>query len=104
MWNFVFIFPIILVKYDYDCGESWVKNQIIILLDSDISAAPSRFLLNSIFSELKEIVLKWKIVQNYKTSWNSSKFIDIYNIIIELNTRDDICILSAMNCERFYYF
>ena len=29
-------------------------------------------------------MLKWNIVQNYKTSWNSSKFIDIYNIIIEL--------------------
>ena len=104
MWNFVLMFPIILVKYDYDCGESWVKTQIIILLDSDISAAPPRVLLNSIFSELKEIVLKWKIVQNYKTSWNSSKFIDIYNIIIELNTRDDICILSAMNLQEILLF
>ena len=53
--------------------------------------SPPRFLLNSIFSELKEIVLiKWKIVQNYKASWSSSKFLYIYNIIIELNTRDDI--------------
>ena len=49
---------------------------------------PTRFLLNSIFYELKKIVLKWKVVQNYKTCWNSSKFIDVYNIIIELNSRD----------------
>ena len=26
----------------------------------------------------------------YKTSWNFSKFIDIYNIIIELNTREEL--------------
>ena len=31
-----------------------------------------------------------KIVENYKTSWNSSKLIDIYNIIVELDARDDI--------------
>ena len=37
MWNFVLIFPVVLVKYDYDYGESWVKTQIIILLDSGIS-------------------------------------------------------------------
>ena len=30
--------------------------------------SPSRFLLNSIFYELKEIVLKRKIIKNYKTS------------------------------------
>ena len=36
------------------------------------------------------MLLTWKIVQNYKPSWNSSKFVDIYNIIIELNIRDDI--------------
>ena len=47
----------------------------------------------------KKIVLKWKIVQNYKTSWNSSKFIDIYNIAIDLDTRDGV--LSVMNPERF---
>ena len=35
-------------------------------------------------------MLKWKIVQSYKTSWNSSKFIDIYNIIIDRDTRDGI--------------
>ena len=49
-----------------------------------------RFLLISIFYEMKKIVLNWKIVENYKTRWNSSKFADIYNIIIELNTRDGI--------------
>ena len=38
----------------------------------------------------KKIVLKWKIEQNFKISWNSSKFIDIYNIIIELNARDGV--------------
>ena len=38
----------------------------------------------------KKIVSKWKIVQNYKTSWNFSNFIDIYSIIIELSTRDGI--------------
>ena len=38
----------------------------------------------------KKIVPKWKIVQNYKTSWNSSKFIDICNINIELGARDGI--------------
>ena len=47
-----------------------------------------RFSLSPIFDELKEIVLQWKIVQNYKTSWNSSKFIDIYNIIIVLDTKE----------------
>ena len=30
------------------------------------AAVPPRFLLNSIFYELKEIVLKLKIVKNYK--------------------------------------
>ena len=47
-------------------------------------------------------MLQWKIVQNYKPSWSSSKFIDIYNIIIDLNTRDGI--LSVMNSERFPHF
>ena len=47
-----------------------------------------RFLLNSNFYELKKIVLKEKIVKNFKTIWNFSKFVDIYNMIIELNTRD----------------
>ena len=61
--------------------------------------SPLRFLLIPIFDELKKIVLQWKIVQNYKNSWNSSKSIDIYNIITDLNTRDDI--LSVMNSERF---
>ena len=40
--------------------------------------------------------------KSYKTSWNSSKFIDIYNIIIDLDTRDGI--LPVMNSERFSYF
>ena len=45
---------------------------------------------HQIIAKFYLIALKWKIVQNYKMSWNSSKFIDIYNIIIELNTRDGI--------------
>ena len=40
--------------------------------------------------ELKKIVLKWKIVQSTKTSWNSSKAIVIYKITIELNTRNGL--------------
>ena len=49
------------------------------------------------------MVLKSKIVQNYKTSPNFLKFIDIYNIIIDLNTRDGI--LSVMNSEvNFFIF
>ena len=51
---------------------------------------PPRLLLTSLFDELKIILLKWKIVQNYKTSRNSSKFFNIYNILIDLDTRDDI--------------
>ena len=51
--------------------------------------APQNFATFS-FYELKKIVLKWKIVQSYKTSWNSSKVIDIYNITIELNNRDGL--------------
>ena len=31
-------------------------------------SSSSRFLLNFIFYELKKIVVKWKTVQNYKTS------------------------------------
>ena len=51
--------------------------------------SPPRFLLNSIFYALKEIALKWKIIQNWKTTC-PSKFIGIYNIIIEFDTRDGI--------------
>ena len=51
---------------------------------------PPRLVLTSLFDELKIILLKWKIVQNYKTSRNSSKFFNIYNILIDLDTRDDI--------------
>ena len=54
------------------------------------------------FSLLKKIMLKSKIVHNYKTSWNFSKFIDIYNIIIDLGTRDGI--LIVINSERFSHF
>ena len=54
------------------------------------------------FSWLKKVVLKSKIVQNYKTSSNFSKFIDIYKIIIDLGTRDGI--LTVMNSERFSHF
>ena len=54
----------------------------LLVIRSLLAAAPPppRFLLTSIFDESRKIVLKWKIVQNYKTSWKSSKFIDIYNI------------------------
>ena len=47
------------------------------------------------------LVLKWKIAQNYKTSSSSLKFIDIYNIIIELNTRDSIYPVSNELREIF---
>ena len=49
-------------------------------------------------------MLKWKIVQNYKTSWNSSKFIDIYNIIIELNIRDDILYPVSNELREIFSF
>ena len=62
--------------------------------------SPPRFLLTSIFDELKKLVLKWKIAQSYKSKWNSSKLINIYNIIIDI--RDGI--LSVTNSERFSYF
>ena len=62
---------------------------------------PIQIFANFYFWSIEKIVLKWKVVQNYKTSLNSSKFIDIYNIIV-LDTRDDI--LSVMNPERFSYF
>ena len=42
-------------------------------------------------------MLKWKIVQNYKTSWSCSKFNDIYYIIIDLDTRYGI--LSVIQDE-----
>ena len=57
---------------------------------------------NFYFWSIEKIVLKWKIVQNYKTSLNSSKFIDIYNIITVLDTEDDF--LSVMNPKPFSYF
>ena len=57
---------------------------------------------NFSFWSIEKIVLKWKIVQNYKTSLNSSKFIDIYNIITVLDTEDDF--LSVMNPKPFSYF
>ena len=41
-------------------------------------------------------------VTNYKASWNSPKFIDIYNIITELDIRWHT--LSVRNCERFSQF
>ena len=49
-------------------------------------------------------MLKSKIVQNYKTSWNSSKFIDIYNIIIELNTRNDILYTVSIELQGIFSF
>ena len=62
-----------------------------------------RFLLHSIFDELKKIVLKWKIVQNHKTSYlKLRKVYWFYNIIIDLDTRDGIP--SVINCERISHF
>ena len=52
------------------------------------SCSPPQIFAKLCFSLLKQIMLKSKIVHNYKTSWNFSKFIDIYNIIIDLGTRD----------------
>ena len=43
----------------------------------------------------KKIVLKWKIVKIYKASSNYSKFIDIYNIIIDLETKDGIILIKV---------
>ena len=54
------------------------------------------------FSWLKKVVLKSKIVQNYKTSWNFSKFINIYNIVTDLDTRDGI--LIVLNSIKFSHF
>ena len=42
------------------------------------------------------------MVQNYKTSWNSSKVISISNTTIDFSARDGI--LSVINCERFSHF
>ena len=63
---------------------------------------PPQIFPNFYFWSIEKIMLKWKVVQNYKTSLDSSKFIDIYNIIIVLDTREDI--LSVMNPESFSYF
>ena len=38
-------------------------------------------------------IVEVKNSPNYKTSWNFSKFIDIYNIITDLDTRDGILII-----------
>ena len=35
------------------------------------------------------------MVKNYKTSWNFSNFIDIYDIIIDLDNRDGILIIFS---------
>ena len=67
-----------------------------------VAAAPPRFLLNSIFYELKKVLLKWKIVQNYKTSWTYSRFVDTYNIITDIDTTDGV--LLVKNCDRFSHF
>ena len=63
---------------------------------------PPQIFANFHFWSIEKIVLKWKVVKNYKTSLNSPKFIDIYNIIIVFDTREDI--LSKMNSEWFSYF
>ena len=65
-------------------------------------AEAGRAAAKSYFWWIEKIVSQWKIVQNYKTSWNSSKFIDVYNISVDLETRDGI--LSAINSERFSNF
>ena len=65
-------------------------------------AAASQIFAKFYFSWLKKIVLKSKIVQNYKTSWDFSKFIDIYNIIIDLDTTDGILIVK--DSDRFSDF
>ena len=65
------------------------------------AVAPQIF-ANFYFGELKKNSVKGKIVQNYKTTRNSSKFIDIYKIIIDLDTRDSI--LPVMNSERYSHF
>ena len=59
---------------------------------------PPRFLLTSIFDELKNSVK----VKNSTKLDDFSKFIDIYNIIIDLDARDGI--LSVMNSEGFSHF
>ena len=46
------------------------------------SSPPPRFLLNSIFDELQKTVSKWKIPENHKTSWNSSKFLDFVTLLL----------------------
>ena len=46
------------------------------------SSPPRRFLLNSIFDELQKTVSKWKIPENHKTSWNSSKFLDFVTLLL----------------------
>ena len=47
---------------------------------------PPQIFANFHFWSIEKIVLKWKVVKNYKTSLNSPKFIDIYNIIIVFDT------------------
>ena len=64
-------------------------------------ASALQWLLLFLFHELKKIAWKWKIMQNYKTNWNSSKIVDIYKILIELQRWH---ILSVMNCEKFSQF
>ena len=39
-----------------------------------------------------------------ETSWNSSKFIDMYNIIIELNIRDDILDPLSNELQEIFSF
>ena len=42
---------------------------------------------------IEKNIVQSTMVQNYKTRWNFSKFIDIYDIIIDLDTRDGILII-----------
>ena len=44
--------------------------------------SPLQSFAKSYFYQLKKDSVEWKIVQSYKTSWNSSKVIVIYNTLL----------------------
>ena len=46
----------------------------------------NQYLRTSIFDKWKKILLKWKIVHNCNAKWNFSKFVDIYDTAIDLDT------------------
>ena len=47
---------------------------------------------------------KWKIVQNYKTCWNSSKLLIFITSLLSSASEMVHCILSVMNWESFSHF